>query len=163
MVARSSRRSGCCHHCAHYIRSGAPLQLVAQRLGCSWRDADESRRTNAPNLDELGYLPFSASGGALLFHLLSKLCRRLQASLTRQHVTISEKVVQRLMKQESLLVAKAKAAQVAIAAMVRLKEVGHGWPHRMALVANRCASPIGRTSYMQDPTVQRALAGHTAP
>jgi len=24
------------------------------------------------NLDELGYLPFSASGGALLFHLLSK-------------------------------------------------------------------------------------------
>ena len=24
-------------------------------------------------LDELGYLPFSASGGALLFHLLSKL------------------------------------------------------------------------------------------
>jgi hypothetical protein len=27
-------------------------------------------------LDELGYLPFSASGGALLFHLLSKLCQR---------------------------------------------------------------------------------------
>jgi len=24
-------------------------------------------------VDELGYLPFSASGGALLFHLLSKL------------------------------------------------------------------------------------------
>ncbi len=24
-------------------------------------------------LDELGYLPFSASGGALLFHLMSKL------------------------------------------------------------------------------------------
>lgn len=34
--------------------------------------------------------------------------RRLQASLTRQCVTISEKVVQRLMKQESLVVAKAK-------------------------------------------------------
>ena len=34
--------------------------------------------------------------------------RRLQASLARQCVTISEKVVQRLMKQESLVVAKAK-------------------------------------------------------
>jgi len=34
--------------------------------------------------------------------------RRLQASLTRQRVTISEKVVQRLMKQESLVVAKPK-------------------------------------------------------
>jgi hypothetical protein len=27
-------------------------------------------------LDELGYLPFSASGGALLFHLLSKFYER---------------------------------------------------------------------------------------
>ncbi|MFC6282016.1 MULTISPECIES: IS3 family transposase [Polaromonas] len=34
--------------------------------------------------------------------------RRLQASLSRQCVTISEKVVQRLMKQESLVVAKPK-------------------------------------------------------
>lgn len=34
--------------------------------------------------------------------------RRLQASLARQCVTISEKVVQRLMKQESLVVAKLK-------------------------------------------------------
>ncbi|RYD77721.1 MAG: IS3 family transposase [Verrucomicrobiaceae bacterium] len=34
--------------------------------------------------------------------------RRLQASLTRQCVTLSEKVVQRLMKQESLVVAKPK-------------------------------------------------------
>jgi putative transposase len=34
--------------------------------------------------------------------------RRLQASLTRQDVAISEKVVQRLMKQESLIVAKSK-------------------------------------------------------
>jgi hypothetical protein len=34
--------------------------------------------------------------------------RRLQASLTRQRVTISEKVVRRLMKQESLVVAKPK-------------------------------------------------------
>ena len=34
--------------------------------------------------------------------------RRLQASLTRQCVTISEKVVRRLMKQDSLAVAKPK-------------------------------------------------------
>lgn len=34
--------------------------------------------------------------------------RRLHASLIRQHVSISEKVVQRLMKQESLVVAKPK-------------------------------------------------------
>jgi putative transposase len=34
--------------------------------------------------------------------------RRLQASLTRQWVVISEKVVQRLMKQERLVVAKPK-------------------------------------------------------
>jgi putative transposase len=39
--------------------------------------------------------------------------RRLQASLTRQRVTISEKVVQRLMKQESLVVAKPKRRRYA--------------------------------------------------
>lgn len=33
-------------------------------------------------LDELGYLPFSASGGALLFHLLSKLYGRTSVVIT---------------------------------------------------------------------------------
>src|SRR6202034_1114096 len=33
-------------------------------------------------LDELGYLPFSASGGALLFHLLSKLHERPSVIIT---------------------------------------------------------------------------------
>lgn len=33
-------------------------------------------------LDELGYLPFSASGGALLFHLLSKLYERTSVMIT---------------------------------------------------------------------------------
>ncbi len=33
-------------------------------------------------LDELGYLPFSASGGALLFHLLSKLYERPTVNIT---------------------------------------------------------------------------------
>ena len=39
--------------------------------------------------------------------------RRLQASLARQDVAISEKVVQRLMKQESLVVAKPKRRRYA--------------------------------------------------
>jgi DNA replication protein DnaC len=33
-------------------------------------------------LDELGYLPFSQSGGALLFHLLSKLYERTSVMIT---------------------------------------------------------------------------------
>lgn len=33
-------------------------------------------------LDELGYLPFRASGGALLFHLLSKLYERTSVVIT---------------------------------------------------------------------------------
>jgi hypothetical protein len=33
-------------------------------------------------LDELGYLPFSASGGALLFHLMSKLYERTSVVIT---------------------------------------------------------------------------------
>ena len=33
-------------------------------------------------LDELGYLPFSAAGGALLFHLLSKLYERTSVIIT---------------------------------------------------------------------------------
>jgi len=33
-------------------------------------------------LDELGYLPFSPSGGALLFHLLSKLYERTSVIIT---------------------------------------------------------------------------------
>ena len=33
-------------------------------------------------LDELGYLPFSASGGAVLFHLLSKLYERTSVVIT---------------------------------------------------------------------------------
>ncbi len=33
-------------------------------------------------LDELGYLPFSKDGGALLFHLLSKLYERTRVVIT---------------------------------------------------------------------------------
>jgi DNA replication protein DnaC len=39
-------------------------------------------KTELVILDELGYLPFSASGGALLFHLLSKLYERTSVVIT---------------------------------------------------------------------------------
>ena len=40
-------------------------------------------------LDELGYLPFSASGGALLFHLLSKLYEHTSVIITT-NLSLSE-------------------------------------------------------------------------
>ena len=43
---------------------------------------DWSPRSGLVILDELGYLPFSASGGALLFHLLSKLYERTSVIIT---------------------------------------------------------------------------------
>jgi len=39
-------------------------------------------------LDELGYLPFSHSGGALLFHLLSKRYEHTSVSITTNLVFI---------------------------------------------------------------------------
>src|SRR5271165_5738644 len=44
--------------------------------------SDRLARLDLVILDELGYLPFSASGGALLFHLLSKLYERTSAVIT---------------------------------------------------------------------------------
>ncbi len=46
------------------------------------RIIDSLLRADLVILDELGYLPFSASGGALLFHLLSKLYERTSVVLT---------------------------------------------------------------------------------
>jgi DNA replication protein DnaC len=44
--------------------------------------AESLLRADLVILDELGYLPFSASGGALLFHLLSKLYERTSVVIT---------------------------------------------------------------------------------
>ena len=39
-------------------------------------------------LDELGYLPFSQAGGALLFHLLSKLYEHTSVTVSYTHLTL---------------------------------------------------------------------------
>ena len=51
-------------------------------LGRSGQIAERLVRSDLVILDELGYLPFSASGGALLFHLLSKLYERTSVVIT---------------------------------------------------------------------------------
>ena len=50
--------------------------------GKSGQIAERLIRLDLVILDELGYLPFSASGGALLFHLLSQLYERTSLAIT---------------------------------------------------------------------------------
>ena len=50
--------------------------------GKAGKIAEALVKTDLVVLDELGYLPFSASGGALLFHLLSKLYERTSVIIT---------------------------------------------------------------------------------
>lgn len=50
--------------------------------GKAGKIAEALTKTDLVILDELGYLPFSASGGALLFHLLSKLYERTSVIIT---------------------------------------------------------------------------------
>src|SRR6056297_2384019 len=50
--------------------------------GKAGQRAESLVRLDLVILDELGYLPFSASGGALLFHLLSKLYERTSVVIT---------------------------------------------------------------------------------
>jgi DNA replication protein DnaC len=50
--------------------------------GRSGQMADRLIRCDLVILDELGYLPFSPSGGALLFHLLSKLYEQASVVIT---------------------------------------------------------------------------------
>jgi DNA replication protein DnaC len=50
--------------------------------GRAGRIAANLMRMDAVILDELGYLPFSQAGGALLFHLLSKLYERTSVMIT---------------------------------------------------------------------------------
>ena len=53
-----------------------------KREGRSGRLVESLLRMDLVILDELGYLPFSQAGGALLFHLLSKLYERTSVMIT---------------------------------------------------------------------------------
>jgi DNA replication protein DnaC len=58
-------------------------QLEQEKLaGRGGKLADSLARLNLVVLDELGYLPFSKSGGQLLFHLVSKLYERTSLLIT---------------------------------------------------------------------------------
>src|SRR5438067_7911882 len=55
---------------------------LEKNAGKQGRLAHRLTHTDVVVLDELGYLPFSASGGALLFHLISKLYEKTSAVIT---------------------------------------------------------------------------------
>ena len=50
--------------------------------GAAGKIAESLARADLVILDELGYLPFSTTGGALLFHLLSRLYERTSVAIT---------------------------------------------------------------------------------
>lgn len=52
------------------------------RAGQAGKIADQLTRVDLVVLDELGYLPFSQSGGQLLFHMISKLYERTSVFIT---------------------------------------------------------------------------------
>ena len=69
------------------VRFFSTVELVnalekEKALGKTGQIAERLVRSDLVILDELGYLPFSASGGALLFHLLSKLYERTSVVIT---------------------------------------------------------------------------------
>ena len=74
-------------HLRKKVRFFSTVELVnaleqEKGLGRSGQIAERLVRSDLVILDELGYLPFSASGGALLFHLLSKLYERTSVVIT---------------------------------------------------------------------------------
>ena len=69
------------------VRCLSTIELVNQLeqeklLGKQGRMANRLIHTDLVILDELGYLPFSQAGGALLFHLISKLYERTSVIIT---------------------------------------------------------------------------------
>jgi DNA replication protein DnaC len=74
------------HH-RRKVRFFSTIELVnaleqEKAKGKAGQIAEGLTRLDLVILDELGYLPFSASGGALLFHLLSKLYERTSVVIT---------------------------------------------------------------------------------
>jgi DNA replication protein DnaC len=69
------------------VRFFSTIELVntleqEKAKGKAGQIAEGLTRADLVILDELGYLPFSATGGALLFHLLSKLYERTSVAIT---------------------------------------------------------------------------------
>jgi DNA replication protein DnaC len=69
------------------VRFSSTVELVnaleqEKAQGRSGQIANRLTHSDLVILDELGYLPFSASGGALLFHLLSKLYEHTSVIIT---------------------------------------------------------------------------------
>jgi len=78
--------SGLTHH-GKKVRFYSTVDLVnaleqEKSQGRAGRLALSLSRMDLVVLDELGYLPFSQAGGALLFHLLSKLYERVSVMIT---------------------------------------------------------------------------------
>ena len=74
------------HH-RRKVRFFSTIELVnaleqEKTKGRAGQIAESLTRLDLVILDELGYLPFSTSGGALLFHLLSKLYERTSVIIT---------------------------------------------------------------------------------
>ena len=74
------------HH-RYWVRFLSTIELVKaleqeKQLGKPGRLANRLMHTDLVILDELGYLPFSQAGGALLFHLLSKLYEKTSSIIT---------------------------------------------------------------------------------
>lgn len=74
------------HH-RHRVRFLSTIELVNQleqekQAGKAGRLANRLMSTDLVVLDELGYLPFSQTGGALLFHLISKLYEKTSLVIT---------------------------------------------------------------------------------
>ncbi len=74
------------HH-REKVRFFSTVELVntleqEKARGSAGKIAESLIRADLVILDELGYLPFSATGGALLFHLLSRLYERTSVAIT---------------------------------------------------------------------------------
>jgi DNA replication protein DnaC len=74
-------------HYRRKVRFFSTIELVnaleqEKTIGKTGKTTESLTKLDLVILDELGYLPFSASGGALLFHLLSKLYERTSVIIT---------------------------------------------------------------------------------
>ena len=85
VMLRALKMYGMAQAVSDLVEQGAPafdtaVPILSQLLKAEL--AERLLRLDLVILDELGYLPFSPSGGALLFHLLSKLYERTSVVIT---------------------------------------------------------------------------------